>query len=34
MMDWMAIAGTVVLVGWALLTGISAAAAVIRRRKK
>lgn len=34
MMDWMAIAGTVVLVGWALLGGISAATVVIRRRKK
>lgn len=34
MMDWMAIAGTVVLVGWALLDGIRTATVVIRRRKK
>ena len=34
MMDWMAIAGTVVLIGWALLAGISAITAVMRRRKK
>lgn len=34
MMDWMAIAGAVVLMGWALLVGIRGAAVVIRRRKK
>lgn len=34
MMDWMAIAGAVILVGWTLLAGISAATAVVRRRKK
>lgn len=34
MTDWMAIAGTVVLVGWALLAGIRTATVVIRRRKK
>ena len=33
-MDWMAIAGAVVLVGWALLAGISAITAVARRRQR